>query len=66
MPKEIMGNTVYTVEETARLFNVTRRTIQSYIKEKKLQGQKIGGMWYFTEETLQAFVRGEQPRGERA
>ncbi|OQA07848.1 MAG: Helix-turn-helix domain protein [Firmicutes bacterium ADurb.Bin373] len=66
MPKEIMGNKVFTVEETAKLFNVTRRTIQSYIKDGKIKGQKIGGMWYFTEETLQAFVRGEQPRGERA
>ena len=66
MPKEIMGNKVFTVEETAKLFNVTRRTIQSYIKDGKIKGQKIGGMWYFTEDNLQAFVRGEQPRAEKA
>ena len=66
MPKEIMGNKVFTVEETAKLFNVTRCTIQSYIKDGKIKGQKIGGMWYFTEDNLQTFVQGEQPRAEKA
>lgn len=62
MPKELLGTTVYTVKELAELFEVTVRTIQIYIADGKLKGQKIGGKWYFTEETLQAFVRGEQPR----
>ncbi len=64
MPKELLGTTVYTVKELAELFEVTIRTVQIYIKDGKLKGQKIGGKWYFTEETLQAFVRGEQPRAK--
>jgi excisionase family DNA binding protein len=60
MPKEIMGNTVYTLKEAAQIFGVTIRTMHNYIKDKRITGQKIGGIWYFTEETLQAFVRGPQ------
>ena len=66
MPKEIMGTTVYTLKEAAEIFGVTIRTMHNYIKDKRITGQKIGGIWYFTEETLQAFVRGDQRQGDGA
>lgn len=62
MPKELFGDKLYTIREVAELFEVTTRTVELYVKDGKLKGQKIGGKRYFTEETLQAFVRGEQPR----
>ena len=66
MPKEIMGTTVYTLQEAAQLFGVTERTMRNYLKDKRITGQKIGGIWYFTEETLQAFVRGNHRQGDGA
>lgn len=66
MPKEIMGNTVYTLKEAAQIFGVTIRTMHNYIKDKRITGQKIGGIWYFTEETLQAFIRGDHRQGDGA
>jgi excisionase family DNA binding protein len=66
MPKEIMGTTVYTLQEAARIFGVTERTMRNYLKDKRITGQKIGGIWYFTEENLQAFLRGENHPAEGA
>lgn len=59
MPKEIMGTTVYTIKEAAQALEVTERTMQNYIKNKRLFGQKIGGKWYFTEEVLKMFIEGD-------
>lgn len=59
MPKEIMGTTLYTLKEAAELFGITQRTMFIYLKDKRIVGQKIGGKWYFTEETLKKFIRGD-------
>lgn len=62
MPKEIMGQTVYTIDEAAAEFGVTVRTMHKYIKSGRVQGQKIGGAWHFTEDALKAFVRGDNAK----
>jgi len=58
MPKEILGVTMYNIKEVAELLSVTTKTIQNYIRADRIQGQKIGGRWYFTEEMLKAFLQG--------
>ena len=58
MPKEILGVTMYNIKEVAELLSVTTKTIQNYISADRIQGQKIGGRWYFTEEMLKAFLQG--------
>lgn len=56
MPREIMGITIYTAEETAGVLGVTKRTLLSYIKAGKITGSKIKGHWAFTQENIRAFV----------
>ena len=56
MPKVVLGVTMYNIKEVAELLSVTTKTIQNYIRADRIQGQKIGGRWYFTEEMLKAFL----------
>jgi excisionase family DNA binding protein len=58
MPKVVLGVTMYNIKEVAELLSVTTKTIQNYIRADRIQGQKIGGRWYFTEEMLKAFLQG--------
>ena len=47
---------VYTLKEVASLLKVTERTLLTYLKEKKLKGNKIGGKWIISQENLQDFI----------
>lgn len=61
MPKVILGETMYTLQEVAELLSVTTRTMLNYMKNKRIVGQKIGGRWYYTEENVKAFLQGKNP-----
>ena len=50
---------LYSLKELATLLSVTQRTLQTYIKDGKLKGQKIGGKWQISESNLRKFVNGE-------
>jgi excisionase family DNA binding protein len=50
---------VYTLKEVASLLKVTERTLLTYLKEKKLKGNKIGGKWIISQENLQNFINGK-------
>ena len=41
MPKEVLGEKLYTVEEVAEMIGVTKRTMTTYIQQGRLQGQKL-------------------------
>jgi excisionase family DNA binding protein len=56
MPKEIMGITMYSMTETAKIIGVTTRTVSTYLKSGKLAGSKIGGRWHFTEKQIQDYI----------
>ena len=45
-------DTLYTVEDIAKMTGFTSRTIRNYLKNGTLQGQKIGGQWRFTMENI--------------
>ena len=50
---------LYTVMDVVELTGLSRRTIYRHMEEGKLQGMKIVGSWRFTEEQIQAYIKGE-------
>lgn len=50
---------LYTLTELEPILGVTHRTLQTYIKDGRLKGVKIGGRWKVSEETLRKFINGE-------
>lgn len=53
------GITLYTLTELESVLGVTHRTLQTYIKDGRLKGVKIGGKWKVSEENLKKFINGE-------
>ena len=51
--------TLYTLTELESVLGVTHRTLQSYIKDGRLKGVKIGGKWKVSEDNLKKFINGE-------
>lgn len=46
----------YTINEVAMMTSLTTRTLRNYIKTGLLDGEKIDGVWKFTEEDLSKFI----------
>ena len=51
---------LYTVDDVAKMFGLTSRTIRTYIKNGLLQGTKVGGQWRFTEEDLGKLLKTDE------
>ncbi|HEY1234105.1 MAG TPA: helix-turn-helix domain-containing protein [Candidatus Binatia bacterium] len=51
-----------TVEETAELLQVSRRTLQRMIHRKDLPAFKVGGQWRIHENTLTKWLDGLHER----
>ncbi len=47
----------YTINHITLMTGLTDRTIRSYISSGLLQGEKINGLWHFTSEQVDTFVR---------
>lgn len=47
---------IYTTVEVAEILSITRKTLNSYITEKKIKAFKIGNEWRITRESLDAFI----------
>ena len=64
MPKTVGDITLYSTLELSKKFNITTATLRTYIKEGRIRGQKFGGKWYVSENTLKAFFEGlpESPK----
>lgn len=58
MPIQIGDIKLYSVLELSQVLKITTVTLRTYIRQGKLKGQKIGGMWYITEERLKEFFNG--------
>lgn len=56
MPKDMLGITTYTVEETAEILGITKRTLQGYLKAGKMAASKIGGQWAITEQQIKDYI----------
>ena len=57
--KRLEGFRLYTLTELEPILGVTHRTLQTYIKDGRLKGVKIGGKWKITEDNLMKFLNGE-------
>lgn len=57
--KKLDGLRLYSLTDLEPILGVTHRTLQSYIKDGRLKGVKIGGKWKVSEETLRKFINGE-------
>ncbi len=51
-----MDKKYYTVNEIANVLNLHQKTIQRYIREKKLKANKIGKAWRIEEKELETFA----------
>ena len=60
MPRVILWQTMYTMQEIAELLGVTTRTITTYLQQGRIVAQKIGGRWHFTEENIKDFLQGSR------
>ena len=47
----------YTLGHLSQITGLTDRTLRTYLKNGILEGEKINGIWHFTEEQLDAFLR---------
>ena len=47
----------YTLGHLSQFTGLTDRTLRSYLKNNILEGEKINGVWHFTEAQLDAFLR---------
>lgn len=56
MPIKLSEDLVlYDVEELARLFGLSEKSVRLLFKEGKLQGRKMARKWYTTETELKAY-----------
>lgn len=56
MPTEIRGIKFYLIPEVAKELKVSQNTVRSYIKQGKINGQRIGRPIMVTEESIQDFL----------
>jgi len=54
----------YTVEEAAKILQVTPYTIRAWLKAGKLPGRKVGGVWRILDSALEDFLTGGNPDGQ--
>jgi excisionase family DNA binding protein len=57
-PKDVDMNKLYTVNETARLLDVSEQTIRKHLREKRLTGRKIGRRWLIRGSMIRKFMEG--------
>ena len=56
MATEIRGETYYTVTELAEVLSITPQTVRKYIKEGKIDSQRIGRPLLITERAIKIFL----------
>ena len=59
--KTVLGINLYSVPEVCKLLgDVKSPAVYRYIKLQRLRGQKIGGEWYISEDSLRDFLNGKK------
>ena len=51
-----LPNKLYTVEQAAEYLIVPKQTVHKWLREGRLKGIKMGGLWRITEEALEEFL----------
>ena len=49
--------TLYSIKELADKFKIAPLTWKTYIDNGRIEGQKVGGHWYITEDNLKKFLK---------
>lgn len=52
-----LNENYYTIGHIVQFTGLTDRTIRNYISSGILQGKKINGLWHFTPEQVETFIR---------
>lgn len=55
-------NDFYRIEDIAVMSGLSVRTIRGYLAKDILRGEKVGGVWRFTQEDFSAFLSQKQVR----
>jgi excisionase family DNA binding protein len=53
------GTPPYTVEEVAEMLRTTKGVVRSAVKAGRLSAIKVGREYRFTQEALDAFIKGQ-------
>jgi len=61
MPKIIGDLKLYSVEELSEMLDVNERSMRKWLREGKIQGQKLGVKWYDSEEMLKKYFNQSKP-----
>jgi excisionase family DNA binding protein len=56
MPTEIRGETYYTVTELAEVLSITPQTVRKYIKDGRIDSQRIGRPLLIRERAIKEFL----------
>jgi excisionase family DNA binding protein len=54
----------FTPDEVAERFKVPRARVLAWARSGRLHGVKVGRVWRFTEDDLDAFLQAEQARDQ--
>src|SRR5438874_608673 len=60
MPKDVAGDTLYTLEEVAEALGLPGSTLRLYARDGRIKARKIGKAWHVTEAALKAFLQSEK------
>lgn len=58
--------TVYTTKEAAEILNKSASLVRYYIETGQLRAQKIGRIYYLTDQTIEEFLNNKKARRKRA
>jgi len=61
--KIVLGVNLYDITEVAEMLGVSKTTVHNYVKQSRLDAQKIGGRLYCTEESIKFFICGNNKKG---
>ncbi len=60
MPVRIGDSRLHSLKELSEKLGVTKLTLQTYLREGKIKGRKMGTTWYVTEESLREYFNAER------
>ena len=46
----------YTVQEVAKMFDMTPQSIRKFLNEGRIKARKMGTKWYVTEEAMREYL----------
>ncbi len=61
---ELNGLKAYTIAETADILNISAHTVRTYLKDDKLQGQRIGRTIIIPEVSIKRLIGGVEVKEE--